>query len=80
MKKLEDFTDDLVFDYDTTNKHIIYYLDYQDDIEITDYQGNTELIEQCSGNCLLPTTYVLGKSDEYADLIEESTKRAKFRE
>lgn len=58
----------------------MYYVDFQDDIEITDYQGNTELIEQSSGSCLLPTTYVLGKSEEYADLIELSSNRAKFKE
>ena len=79
MKKLEDFKDDLVFDYDTTNKNIIMYNDKQDDIYLTDYQGNTEFLEQGSGACLLPTTYILGKSEEYADLIEASSNRSKYK-
>lgn len=68
-----------MFNYDITNKHILVYLDMQDDIEITDYQGNKEIIEQSSGSCLLPTTYILGKSEEYADLIAVSSNRAVYR-
>ena len=55
------------------------YNDFQDDVELTDYLGNTELIEQGSGACLLPTTYVLGKSEEYADLIDWSSNRSIYR-
>jgi hypothetical protein len=33
------------------------------------------------GCCVVPTTYILGKALEYADLISDnSSKRAKFKE
>ena len=79
LKDLKDFKDNLVFDFETTNKNIIMYNDFQDDVELTDYLGNTELIEQGSGACLLPTTYILGKSEEYADLIDWSSNRSIYR-
>lgn len=79
LHTLEEFTDNLVFNYEVTNKHIIMYCDKQDKIEIEDYLGNKQLIEDVSGSCLLPTTYILGKSQEYADLIDASSNRAIYR-
>lgn len=49
--------------------------------KLRDYQGHIEEIDAKYGCCLVPTTYVLGKSEEYAYLIsEESSKRAIYKE
>lgn len=81
LKKLDDFRDDYVFEFKDTNKLLLMYIDEQEDIEITDYQGHTTKVHEKSGCCLLPTTYVLSKSMEYADLISDSSsKRAIFKE
>lgn len=81
LKKLEDFRDDFVFKFKDTNKNLIIYVDNQEPIEITDYQGNKYIVKDKSGCCLVPTTYILGKAEEYANLItDESSKRARFKE
>lgn len=80
LKSLDDFRDDFVFKYEDTGKNLLYYIDDAKPIYISDYQGNTELITQKTGSCIVPTTYVLGKAEEYADLIEESSKRAIYKE
>lgn len=41
--------------------------------------GNTEEITEKYGVAILPTTYILGRSEEYQDLID-SGKRAIFKE
>lgn len=49
--------------------------------DLIDYKGNIEHLENRYGCCLVPTTYELGKSEEYAYLIsDESSKRAIFDE
>lgn len=73
LKRLEDFQDDFVFDYKYTNKHLLIYNDDQDDFEVEDYQGNKEIIKAKTGACIVPTTYVLGKSQDYAELISENS-------
>lgn len=81
MKSLNDFKDDFVFEYKYTNKNLLMYCENQEKIEMTDYQGNTLEINDKSGCCLVPTTYVLGKALEYADLISDnSSKRAIYKE
>ena len=51
------------------------------DFDIEDYQGNIEHFSDKYGCCLVPTTYELGKSEEYAELIsDESSKRAIYKE
>lgn len=81
LKRLEDFRDDFVFRFKDTNKNLIIYVDNQEPIEIIDYQGNKYMVNDKSGCCLIPTTYVLGKAEEYANLItDESSKRARFKE
>lgn len=81
MKSLNDFKDDFVFEYKYTNKNLLIYCENQEEIEMTDYQGNKLKINDKSGCCLVPTTYVLGKALEYADLISDnSSKRAIFKE
>lgn len=75
---LDDFRDDLVFDFEHTNKLTVAYNDNQKPIEITDYLGNKCTVKDKSGSCMLPTTYKLGKALDYADLIDNSNERAKF--
>jgi hypothetical protein len=80
LKSLDEFRDNLVFDFDHTNKLTLAYNDNQHPVEITDYLGNTYTVKDKSGICMLPTTYELGKALDYAELIgENSTERAKFR-
>lgn len=79
LKKLEDFKDDFVFDYKDTGKLLIIYIDKQEPYELTDYRGKKMLVTDTSGCCFIPTTYVLGKALEYANLISDnSSARARF--
>ena len=56
------------------------YNDNQMPFDLIDYNGVKYRVEDKSGCCLLPTTYKLGKSQDYTDLlIDNSSKRAKFR-
>ena len=80
LKRIEDFRDDLVFDYKYTNKQTIMYNDDQVPVDIVDYLGVKYKVDDKSGCCLLPTTYKLGKSLDYANLLtDNSTNRAKFK-
>lgn len=81
LKTLDDFRDNLVFNYEDTGKNILMYVDAQDSFELTDYLGKKAIVNDKSGCCLLPTTYVLGKSEEYANLIsDDSSHRAIYKE
>lgn len=81
MDNIEEFQDDFVFDFDSTNKNLLVYVDDQIPFELTDYLGVKMLVNDKSGCCLLPTTYVLGKALEYANLLTDaSSKRAKYKE
>ena len=81
LKKLEDFKDNFVFKYEDTGKNLLIYNDEMESFELEDYQGNKELINAKYGCSLVPTTYELGKSEEYAYLIsDDSAKRAIFKE
>ena len=80
LKDINDFRDNLVFDFKNTNKLLLAYNDNQCVVNLIDYQGNADTVKQKSGACLFPTTYVLGKSLEYAELIsDESSKRAIYK-
>lgn len=79
LTDLKDFKDDLVFDFNHTNKLTLAYNDNQIPVVITDYLGNKYEVSDRSGICMLPTTYRLGKAEDYADLINDSTERAKFK-
>jgi hypothetical protein len=80
LKSINDFRDDLVFDFEHTNKLTLAYNDEQIPVEITDYLGNVYTVRDKSGICLLPTSYTLGKALDYTELIgQQSTERAKFR-
>lgn len=81
LKDLKDFKDDFVFDYKDTGKQLIVYCDEQKEFELTDYKGKRYKVTDKSGVCFIPTTYVLGKSLEYANLISDnSSKRAIYTE
>jgi len=81
LKNLDEFRDDFIFDYKYTNKMTMFYNDEQDTFNLIDYQGNECLVTDKTGCCLVPTTYTLNKSLEYAHLIsDESSKRAIYRE
>lgn len=81
LKSLEDFKDDLVFDYKYTGKSYLAYCDNQNEFYLEDYKGNKCLVNDKSGCCLFPNTYTLGKSLEYASLINDnSSKTAIFEE
>lgn len=80
LHSLDDFRDNLVFDFEHTNKLTLAYNDNQIPVTITDYLGNKCRVTDKSGVCMLPTTYKLGKSLDYAELIsEKSSERAKFK-
>ena len=79
LHDLNEFRDDLVFDFEHTNKLTLAYNDNQIPVVITDYLGHEYKVTDKSGVCMLPTTYKLGKALDYAVLVEdESTKRARF--
>ena len=79
LNSLNEFRDDFVFKHNDTGKNVLQYNDNQYSLNLTDYQGNTTRVTDTSGCCILPTTYILGKSDEYADLISDnSSARARY--
>ena len=71
LKILEDFKDDLIFDFKTTGKYSIMYNDNQEKFKLTDYNGIECEVTDKYGCCLLPTSYTLGKSDDYIELLSE---------
>ena len=81
LKTLEDFRDDFVFNYSDTEKNLLMYTEEQSPVEVEDYLGLKYLITDRSGCCILPNTYKLSKSLDYANLIsDDSSKRARFKE
>ena len=57
------------------------YSEEQSPLEVEDYLGLKYLITDKSGCCILPNTYKLSKSLDYANLIsDDSSKRARFKE
>lgn len=80
LSKIEDFRDNLVFNYEITNKNTVIYNDNQYPVDLVDYKGVKCKVEDKSGCCLLPTTYELGKAFEYCELLtDQSSTRAKFK-
>lgn len=81
LKDLNDFRDDFVFEFKDTNKNLLMYCDNQEEFYLTDYLGNTSVVTDKSGCCLVPTTYVLGKALEYASLLSnDSSNRSVYKE
>lgn len=78
---IKNFKDYLVFKSEDTNKQLLMYCENQEKNVLTDYLGNSKEVNDISGCCLLPTTYVLGKSQDYANLLlENHAKRAVYNE
>ena len=81
IKDLHDFNDNLVFKFEDTNKLLLTYCENQELAELIDYLGNKYIVNDKSGCCLLPTTYILSRALDYADLIDsDSSERARFKE
>ena len=81
LDSLNDFRDNLVFKHRDSDKNMLQYNDSQVPVELTDYQGYKFTVTDKSGCCILPDTYTLGKSLEYARLIsDDSSKRAIYKE
>ena len=78
---LNNFKNDLVFEFKDTGKNLLIYTEAQEPVLIKDYQGNESISYDKSGCCILPTTYILGKSQEYEMLLsDESARRAIYKE
>lgn len=81
LKSLDDFRDDFVFKYEDSGKNLVLYTEEQPSTEVTDYLGLKYLITDKSGCCILPNTYKLSKSLDYANLIsDDSSNRARYKE
>jgi len=81
LKDLKDFKDNFIFDFKYTNKNMMMYNDDMYQIKIEDYQKNKYVSHEKYGSCLLPTTYELGKANDYAELVkDESSPRAIYKE
>lgn len=81
LKKLEDFKDNFVFEHKYTGKNLLIYNEEQKPFEFTDVEGNAVILQDKYGSCIVPTTYVLGRSMDYVNLLtDESSMRAKFKE
>lgn len=81
LKNLDEFSNDFVFEYKYTGKNLIVYNDDQQEFNLTDYAGKKYTVKDRYGICIIPTTYKLGISDEYANLIsDESSKHARYKE
>ena len=60
---------------------MVEYVEDQEERVIKDYLGVECNIKDKSGCCLIPTTYELSKSLEYAELVTDaSSSRARFKE
>ena len=81
LKSLDDFKDDFTFNYKDTGKNLVLYTEDQSPIEVEDYLGLKYMVTDKSGCCILPNTYKLSKSLDYANLIsDDSSKRARYKE
>lgn len=77
---LNNFKDDLVFNYSDTGKSTLFYCEEQKPCILKDEEGIECEVKDKSGCCLVPNTYTLGKSLEYASLLDDSSKRAVYKE
>ena len=78
---LNNFRDGLVFDYRNTNKNTVLKCEEQRSVLLEDYRGIKYEVSDKSGFCMLPTTYLLGKAEEYFNYISEnSSARSIYKE
>ena len=81
LKKLEDFKDNFVFEHKDTGKNLLIYNDDQIPFEFKDIDGNKVKLTEKIGSCIVPTTYELGRSEDYINLLsDESSARALYKE
>lgn len=81
LKDLKDFKDEYIFRYEDTGKLLLSYCENQEPMYVRDYLGKEAFVTDKSGCCLVPTTYELGKAEDYMELIEEkSSERALYKE
>ena len=81
IKDLKDFKDNFVFTYEDVGKNLLFYTENQPRHEFTDYLGFKTIVSDKSGCSLIPTTYILGKSLDYVNLISDnSSARARYKE
>lgn len=67
---IHNFKKGLIFDYSAAQKNIHYYVDDQESFTFIDIDGNEYTCEDNYGIVLAPTTYKLGITEEYEDLIK----------
>lgn len=81
LHNLNEFRDDFVFDYKDTGKNLLIYVENQEPFILKDYKNKESIVKDKSGCSLIPTTYVLGKALDYANLVNDnSSKRAVYKE
>ena len=81
LKDLKDFKDEYIFKFEDTGKLLLSYCENQEPMYVKDYLGKEAFVTDKSGCCLVPTTYELGKAEDYMELIEEkSSERALYKE
>lgn len=81
LKNLDEFKNDFIFKYEDTGKNMIAYNENQNEFILTDYNGLEYKVTDKYGICILPTTYKLGISEEYFELItNESSKHSVYKE
>lgn len=81
LHNLNEFRDDFVFDYKDTGKNLLIYVENQQPFLLKDYKNKESIVKDKSGCSLVPTTYVLGKALDYANLVNDaSSKRAIYKE
>jgi hypothetical protein len=81
LKSLNDFRDNFVFSFEETGKNLLMYVEKQDPFVLSDYLGKESIVKDKSGCSLIPTTYVLSKALDYANLVNDnSSKRAVYKE
>ena len=81
LKSLNDFRDNFVFNFEETGKNLLIYVENQSPFVLTDYKGKESIVKDKSGCSLIPTTYVLGKALDYANLVNDnSSHRAIYKE
>ena len=78
---LNNFKDDLVFEHKYTGKNTVMYCEEQECVSFKDYLGVECKVDERSGCCIIPTSYVLSKALDYAELLSDrSTERQLFKE
>lgn len=76
---INNFKKGLLFDYETAQKNTHYYTE-QEPFTFTDCEGHTYTCTDEYGVVLAPTTYKLGVTEEYENIIELYTERNFYNE